>query len=329
MTDKTNVYWMGFDLGATKMMATVFDGNYRKVGSSRRKTKGHKGAEAGLERVCKTLHEALDEAGIGEGNLAGAGVGSPGPLDLEEGTVPGTANLGWDEVDLKSLLEGELRCPVVVANDVDVGVYGEYRHGAARGARCVVGLFPGTGLGAGCVYQGKILSGRRMSCFELGHCRVLPDGPVCGCGRRGCLETVASRLAISSQAAAAAYRGEAPHLLKEQGLDLSAIRSKALAASVEAGDEVVERIIRDAARWLGVGAGMLVNLLAPDVIVLGGGLVEAMPELYLEEVTNATVGSTVSSLSEVFEIRVSALGDDATVTGAAAWAEKMITGQTQ
>ncbi len=327
MTDKIETYWLGFDLGATKMMATVFDGAYRKLGSSRRKTKSRKGSDNGMERIRETVREALDEAGLGKKNLAGAGVGSPGPLDLESGMLPATANLGWEDLNLKALFEDELHCPAVIVNDVDAGVYGEYRFGAARKARCVAGLFPGTGLGSGCVYEGEILRGRRMSCFEIGHCQVLPGGSVCGCGQRGCLETVASRLAISAQAAAAAYRGEAPHLLKEKGLDLSRIRSKSLASSVAAGDKTVEKIIRDAARWLGVGAGMLVNLLAPDVIILGGGLVEAMPELYMEEVTAAAAVSAVSSLSETFEVKVSALADDATVTGAAAWAQKIITGQ--
>jgi glucokinase len=168
-----------------------------------------------------------------------------------------------------------------------------------------------------------------MSCFELGHCRVLPDGPVCGCGQRGCLETVASRLAISSQAASAAYRGEAPNLLEAKGLDLSNIRSKALAASIEAGDVVVEQIVRDAARWLGVGAGILVNLLAPDRIVLGGGLVEAMPELYLDEVRLSARNSSVPGLKDIFDVAVAELGDDSSVTGAAAWARKIITGGAQ
>jgi glucokinase len=329
MENVNDRYWLGFDLGATKMMATVFDGEYRPVGSKRRKTKGHKGREAGIERVKETLKEALDDAGIEKQQLGGAGVGSPGPLDLNQGTLPQTANLGWNDVNLKALLEEELLCPAVVLNDVDAGVYGEYRCGSARGARCVVGLFPGTGLGAGCVYEGEILRGTAMSCFELGHCRVLPDGPVCGCGQRGCLETVASRLAISSQAASAAYRGEAPNLLEAKGLDLSNIRSKALAASIEAGDVVVEQIVRDAARWLGVGAGILVNLLAPDRIVLGGGLVEALPELYLDEVRLSARNSSVPGLKDIFDVAVAELGDDSSVTGAAAWARKIITGGAQ
>src|SRR5690606_30228773 len=161
-------------------------------------------------------------------------------------------------------------------------VYGEYRFGAGKNARCMIGIFPGTGIGGGCVYDGIILRGKQLSAFEIGHVQVNPAGQQCGCGRIGCLETEASRLAISAAAATAAYRGEAPHLYEDAKTDLGQIRSGALAASIKAGDKAVERIVVRAARLIGRVVGDLVNLLAPDVIVLGGGLVEAMPDLFVE-----------------------------------------------
>lgn len=318
---KNDDYYLGFDLGGTKNYAVVYDESFKPIGKARTKTKGHQGKEAGLERIIKTAREALEEADVSKKKLAGIGIGCPGPVDYDAGVVLEAPNLGWRNVAVKKELEKEFDCPVFVLNDVDASVYGEYAFGAARGARCALGLFPGTGIGGGAVYEGEILRGKKSSCLEIGHMFVAPDGPLCGCGSRGCLEAVASRLAISSAAAAAAYRGEAPHLRERAGTDLSDIRSGALADSVEHGDEVVEQIIREAARWIGVGVANVVNLLIPDVVVLGGGLVEAMPKLFLKEAKASARSRVMSTFRDDFEIVVSELGDEAGVTGAAAWAK--------
>ncbi len=322
--DDTKRFWAGFDLGGTKMMAAVYDDDFRLLGKERKRTRGYEGLKDGLRRIEETIGEALAAAGLAPDKLAGIGVGSPGPVDPRKGILLDLPNLGWKDVPLKASLEKAFGCPVQIANDVDAGAYGEYRFGAGKGAQCVLGVFPGTGVGAGCVYKGDILSGRSASALELGHCRVLPDGPRCGCGNRGCLETVASRLAISANAAAAAYRGEAPHLLAAAGMDLSNMRSGTLAESIRQGDVAVERIVRDAAHWLGIGISYVVNLLVPDIVVLGGGLVDAMPDIYLEEVAAAADAHTMPPLRKAFRIAIAKLGDGATAMGAAAWARHLI-----
>ena len=315
---KSEEYWVGFDLGGTKMLATVFDGNFKKLGRERKRTNGAEGAEAGVERVINTIDGALADAKIERGQLAGIGMACPGPLDLNKGVLIEAPNLGWKNVAIKQLLERQYGCPVVILNDVDAGVYGEYRFGAGRDARCVIGVFPGTGIGGGCVYEDRIIRGKVRSAMEIGHVRVAP-GPRCGCGRRGCLEAVASRLAISAAVAAAAYRGQAPHLMKHCGTDLSKIRSSALADSIKAGDTAVEHIVRDAAATIGVALGGIINVMSPDVVVLGGGLVEAMPKLFVEEVEKAARGTVMPSFEDTFKVQVAKLGDDATSLGAAAW----------
>ena len=316
--------WLGFDLGGTKMLATVWDGKFKSLGSERKKTKGFKGAQTGLERMMDTIDEALSKADRSKEDLAGIGVACPGPLDLEKGILIDAPNLGWRNVPLRKELGKRYGCPVVIANDVDAGVYGEYRFGAGRGARCVVGVFPGTGIGGGCVYEGRILRGRKSSCMEIGHIPLIPDGPLCGCGRRGCLEAVASRLAISSAAAAAAYRGAAPVLLEKAGTDISRIRSGVLRASIEGGDRAVEEIVRLAAQHLGVALAGVIHLLGPEVVVLGGGLVEALPELYLKEVSHAVDRRIMAGFAGTFKLATAKLGDDATVKGVAAWAMEEI-----
>jgi glucokinase len=316
-------YWVGVDLGGTKMLVALLDENFRSCGRKRKKTKAQSGKDAGLARMIDSIETALEEADVSPNRLRGIGVGCPGPLDLDKGVVLEMPNLGWKNTPVRKQLEDAFDCPAVVMNDVDAGVYGEYRFGAARDARCVIGVFPGTGIGGGCIYEGRILRGKNGSCMEIGHIPVTPQGPLCGCGQRGCLEAMAGRLAISAAAATAAYRGEAPNLLGEVGTDLSNIRSGALAASVKAGDKAVERILRDAARLIGWTCAGVVNLLAPDRLVLGGGLVEALPELFREEVHQSLRARVMPAYRDAFDVVVAELGDDATVIGAAAWAERM------
>jgi glucokinase len=319
-------HWVGFDLGGTKMLAIVFDHRFHAVSSRRRRTKPELGARVGLARIAETIGQALEVGHVPLKSVAGIGIGCPGPLDLDRGVLLESSNLAWRRVRLKAVLEKEFGCPVTVANDVDAGVYGEYRLGAAQRARCVLGVFPGTGIGGGCVYEGRILRGKVSSCMEIGHCQVLPNGPRCGCGRYGCLETVASRLSIGAALAAAAARGQAPHLLAETGTDLSNIRSGAIAVAIQAGDGIVEQIVRDAARWIGVAVGNVANLLAPDVVVLGGGLVEAMPVLFREEIESSARRSAMQAFERSFHVVVAQLGDQATAAGAAAWAQFNVCG---
>lgn len=316
--------YIGFDLGGTKMLAVAFDATLRPLARKRRKTEGYLGADVGIDRIQESIQGALDEAGLRRQQLCGIGIGCPGPLDLEKGMLLDAPNLGWRQVPIKDELQKRFNCPVHLVNDVDGGVYGEFRFGAGREARCVVGVFPGTGIGGGCVYEGQILRGRTGSCMEIGHVRVVRDGPLCGCGRRGCLESVASRLAIAAAAVQAAHRGQAPYLLSHFGTDLGLIRSGAIAECIRGGDQIIERIVRDAAVNIGVAVGMTVNLLAPDTIVLGGGMVEAMPELFVDEVAASARKRVMPSFIDSFRVVAATLGDDATAMGAAAWAQHCV-----
>ena len=302
------------------MLATVFDKNFKPLGARRRKTKEFRGARQGLAGIAKTIEEALADAGQQSRHLGGIGIGCPGVLNLVPGTIVHAPNLGWRNVPLTAALQRRFGCPVVIANDVDAGTYGEYRFGAGQKARCVLGVFPGTGIGAGLVYEGRLFRGRINSCMELGHIHMQAKGHLCGCGRWGCLETVASRLAIAAEAAEAAYRGDAPHLLENTGTDVAAIRSRALARAIDDGDRSVEAIVRHAAKYLGVAVTSVVNLLAPDVVVLGGGLMEALPAIFLHEVREAIRKQAMKPFRQAVKVVAAVLEDEAGVLGAAALA---------
>lgn len=324
MGDNGKKHWVGFDLGGTKMLCALFDHKFNVVASLRKKTKADEGAPDGVERMIDMIERVLEEGHLDRDNLGGIGFGCPGPLDLDNGIVIEAPNLGWKNVELKSILQKKFKLSVAVANDVDAGTYGEYCFGAAQKARCVVGVFPGTGIGGGCVYEGKILRGRKSSCMEIGHIQIMPDGPRNGADKLGTLEGLASRLTISSLAAAAAFRGQAPHLMKTCGTDLANIRSGQLAEAIAQGDRAVELIVRDAARHIGIGVATLVCLFAPDVVLLGGGLVEAMPDLFVAEVTESARDRVLPSMADSFKVVCAVLGDDAGVMGAAGWAERCL-----
>jgi len=320
MNQRGKKVWVGFDLGGTKMMATVYDAGFKALASAKAKTPVNEGPKAVLARIRETIAEALKEAKRSPRALAGIGVGCPGVLDLDKGIILEAPNLAWKRVPLRALLTGWFRCRVTLANDVDAGTYGEYRFGAGKGARTLVGVFPGTGIGGGCVYAGQLLRGKTGSAMEIGHLPIRENGRLCGCGRRGCLEAQVGRLAISAEVAQASFRGEAPYVAANAGADLKKLKSGLLAKAVKAGDAAVERIIRDAMRLMGRAIGGVVNLLAPDVVVLGGGLVEALPRLALEEVRLGLKETAMASFVGQVKVVEAELGDDATTLGAAALA---------
>lgn len=169
--DKAKEFWLGFDLGGTKMLAQVYDSDWKMVGRERKKTRPGSSASGGLERIGDTIRDALKDAKITEDQLHGIGIGCPGPVDMAEGRLLQPPNLAWGDVHVREFLQTEFRCPVAVVNDVDAGVYAEYRFGAAEKSRCVLGVFAGTGIGGGCVYNGEIIRGHRSSSSRSVMCR--------------------------------------------------------------------------------------------------------------------------------------------------------------
>ncbi|MEO0413779.1 MAG: ROK family protein [Verrucomicrobiota bacterium] len=311
--------WVGFDLGGTKMLAKIFDDNYQTLGKAKLKTEGYRGSEAGLERMEQVINDALESAGATAEQVQVIGVGCPGPINPNKGKIVEAPNLGWSNVPVAKKLGKAFDCDVAVCNDVDAGVYGEFHLGAAKGAHSAVGIFPGTGIGAGAVIGGQMVQGGNLSCMELGHIPLFPE--TSGSGEHGTtLELECSRLKIASEAARAAYRGQAPHLLELCGTDLSKITSGKLAKSIKAGDKAIEEIVERSATLLGCGVATVVHLLAPDIFVLGGGLVEALPELYLGTVEKSARSRVLETYKDSFKIVTAELGDDAGVIGAAAWA---------
>lgn len=312
------------------MQCTLFDESLNTVESRRRRTRSEQNVGENLERIESTISKLLEDTHIDPAHVAGIGIGCPGPIEWEKGdwrkgVVRVAVNLGWENVPIGKLLSDKFKCPVAALNDVDAGIYGEYVAGAAKGARSAVGIFPGTGIGGGCVYDGQILRGKLLSCMEIGHIKICSSPRLGASGMTGTLETEASRLSIAGELAKLAYRGEAPALLKAAGTELSQIRSKTIAEAIEKGDKQVLRVVQEACAIIGQAVANVVLLMCPDCIVLGGGLVEAMPELFVKEVSQVAKRSLFECYRDQFEIRAAKLGDDAATVGAAAWIKKQLT----
>ncbi len=312
-------YWIGFDLGGTKMQCSLFDTDMKQVASKRRRTKSEVGVEAGLERIEQTISKLLEEKKVSISQIAGIGIGCPGPVEWEKGVVRVAVNLGWRDVAVGKFLKEKFKCPVAVLNDVDAGVYGEYRAGAGKGSRTTLGIFPGTGIGGGCVYDGHLVRGKVLSCMEIGHIKICGSPRPGTTGMTGTLETEASRLAIAGELAKLAFRGEARYLFDAAGTEIAAMRSKIIADAIAKGDKEVEKVVENACEMIGFAVANIVLLMCPDCIVLGGGLVEAMPQLFLKEVTKSAKKNVFECYRDQFEVRCAKLGDDAGSVGAAHW----------
>ena len=312
-------FWIGFDLGGTKMMASVLDANYNVLGSARKSTNGSDGAAKGRNKIVKAIHEAIEAAGVNPKGIQGIGIGCPGLVNPAKGILIFAPNLGWTNMALRKLLQTQFKCPIAVLNDVDAGTYGEYVLGAGKGARSLLGVFPGTGVGSGFVYNGQLVMGRAISAMELGNLQ-LPGthigSPVFGVVT---LEDLTSRLALASQAGLACYRGQLPELDKQTEGALRSIRSKALAAAFRSGDDAAMIMFRNSIRYLGMGVAVVVNLLAPDRITLGGGLVEELPGLYLNLLKEEVDRYAIPELARGIKYSLAKLGGQAVAAGAVAW----------
>jgi N-acetylglucosamine repressor len=240
--------------------------------------------ERGISEALALVEPLLLEAGIPRERLQSVGVAIPGLVSQPTGFAELAPNLGWKQVPIRKALEDALGRPVALVSDTHAAALAEARLGAARGMRSFVWLYVGSGVGAGIVIDGQLFHGHGGWSGEIGHCPVLADGPECSCGLRGCLESVASGWAIA-RAAAQAVEAPAPTLLRTQNGPLDA---EAVTLAARAGDAVAARILSDAGDYIGVGISTLINVLDPEVVVLGGGVMNAAD--YIIPAAQASIG---------------------------------------
>jgi glucokinase len=321
----TAPYVVGMDLGGTKILAAAVNAEGQILAEAKRATKATEGPDAVIERMARTARKAARQAGIDWSAIVGVGVGAPGPIDPESGMVYNPPNLpGWDEVALGPRLSEALGVPVHLENDVNLGTLGEYALGAGRDTKDMVGIFVGTGVGGGLILDGELRSGFRHAAGEVGHMIVFADGPVCGCGKRGCLESVASRTAIERDirlGIAAGRKSVVGKLVRQKGRLTSGVIGRAL----RKGDPLTVEVIRRAQWYLGLLTASIVNLIDPEMIVFGGGVVEALGKGFLAPI-RVTARQYYIQQAGADRVRIVAaqLGDHAGVLGGAVLARRRI-----
>jgi glucokinase len=264
----------GIDLGGTKIQTVVVDAKNEVLGESRRPTPEKGGPKDVAGEMAAALREATEQAGLGTTDLAGVGIGSPGDADEKTGVVSGARNLpGWEGAfPLGDDLSEEFGVPVRIGNDVDVAVQGEFELGAGKQFDTILGIWWGTGVGGGLILDGKPWVGRGAA-GEVGHIVVKQGGARCTCGRKGCMEAYAGRLAMEIKAREEVKRGAKTDLFKimeDRGRDR--LTSGVWERALKHGDDLAEKLIDRAVKALGAGIASAVNLLDPEAVIIGGGL---------------------------------------------------------
>jgi glucokinase len=308
---------LGIDLGGTKILVGVVNGNHKILGRAKRATPAKEGGPAIVQAMLACVDDALDAAGLTRSQIAGAGVGSPGPLDVKTGTILFSANMNVRNFPLGQELSVALGRPVVVRNDVRVAGTAEFRLGVGRGYRDVIAAFVGTGIG-GCVIRGgEIVAGSTGNAGEIGHMIVKAGGPRCGCGARGCMEALASKTAIARRVDKAIRKGLPTMLADKMARKGGRLKSGDLSDAVAARDIVALKEVQRAAHFLGIGLGSLINAFGPEIVIIGGGVAEALGDPYLELVRSAARSQAFTDPDGKIRIERAALGDDAGILGAA------------
>ena len=307
---------LAVDLGGTNLRAAVVSAEGALTARRHLPTASEDGPDAVIGRMVELLAAVAAEGGVPPD--APVGVAAPGPLNPRTGVVYFTPNLPrWRDVPLGDLLREGTGRPVEIANDGNCAVLGETRFGVAKGARDVVYLALGTGVGGGVVSAGRLIDGTRGLGAELGHVTVALDGPRCTCGGIGCLEAFASGWAIAREARLVATTADGEAINREAAGD--AISAGAVAAAARGGDPAAQAILARAGRALGAAIGAFVNTFNPELVVIGGG-VAALGDLLLDPARAAIPSHCFPALRACVRLVPSSLGEDTGLFGAAALA---------
>lgn len=315
-------YLVGVDLGGTKILAGVFDRQLECLGRVKVSTKADRGPGAVIERIARCVHDVVDECDLDLKQIRGIGLGAPGAVDPEEGRVIFAPNLGWENLPLKKELEKDLDLPVFIENDCNICTLGVYEKELKARPRTMVGIFVGTGIGAGLIIDGRLFSGFNRSAGEVGHMVLAVGGPKCGCGNRGCFEAFASRSAIFRTIHAAVKEGQKTVLTSMLGDDLTDLRSGDLRKAIRRGDKFVERVVEEAAEYTGIAVANVINLLNPEVVVLGGGVIDQLESEMMAIIIETANDYALPGTAKGIEIVATRLGDDSGITGGAVLARR-------
>jgi len=291
---------LGIDVGGTTIKAGLVTAQGEIIAEQVKKTIVDKGVETIINTITSLAKELIQEKDISLSDLQGVGVGIPGYINYDEGRVILAPNLKWRDVPFKKLLEQEFKVPVFLDNDVNAAALGEQYFGAGKGIDDFVMLTVGTGLGGALVLKGEVYRGTLGLAGEVGHMVVQDNGLLCGCGQRGCLETLTSASAIIKQA-------------REAGLKVT--KAKEVFNLAHEGEVKAQKIVQVSAYYLGLGISNLVNLLNPQRVIIGGGVSKA-GDILFKPVSQTVERLCLNTIGSQVEIISAKLGNKAGIIGA-------------
>ncbi|MCL6120501.1 MAG: ROK family protein [Deltaproteobacteria bacterium] len=313
------VYTAGVDIGGTNLRFGIFGAGGKQESDSRILMPKAADVDFIIRNIKKFLYDNKKY------NVKTLGIGIAGQIDAESGNIIFSPNLNWRDVPLKKRLEEELGLNnILVANDLTAITYGEWKYGAGKGFNNLICIFVGTGIGSGIIINGSLYTGCFNSAGEIGHTRIVSGGRKCTCGNYGCLEAYAGGHGIASIAIERAYadRTAFQDVINESGGVIESITAKSIAEAYKAGSKEAVRLIEETGKYLSDGVASAVNLLSPCAVILGGGVLDGIPELF-NIVKTETLKRALKASSSNLKILRSVLGEDAGIIGAAALASSV------
>lgn len=316
-------YSVGIDLGGTKILIALVNKQTGEVICHiKKKTKKQKGSDNIIKKMIEGIEELFKESKVNIDDVSSIGVGAAGQIDRENGIIIGAPNLDCFDLNIKNCLADRFNLPVFVGNDVEIAAIGEMKFGAGRGCNDFVCIFVGTGVGSSIVKDGKIIYGATGTAGEIGHIIVDLNGRQCACGAHGCLEAYASRSAIETRIEGALKKGR-KSCIQDYLEPGKTITSSMIQKSIEREDELVIQCVTEASEYLSGGIASIINFINPKLIILGGGLIEAVDYFYQKTIKKARAKSLPVPASKI-EFKKAALGDYSGVIGAAFLEERVL-----
>lgn len=307
---------IGIDLGGTKILIALVNRETGEVVHHvKKKTKKDKGPKNIIRKMVEGIEELIEESSISFEDIQSIGVGAAGQVDRENGILIGAPNLDCYDLNIREHLSSHFNLPIYLGNDVEIAAMGEMKFGAAKGYDDFVCVFVGTGVGSSIVKNGRIIHGATGTAGEIGHMIVDLNGRQCACGAHGCLEAYASRSAIEKRIEGALRKGRHSVILDylEGGKSIS---SSMIQKSIEREDELVIQCVDEASEYLSGGLASIINFINPKLVILGGGLIEAVDYFYKNTTKKARTKSLPVPATKI-EFKKAALGDFSGVIGAA------------
>ena len=314
---------ISIDMGGTKVLGCVVNSKEGIIARTKQQTDPTVSRKKYIHQLAEVVNELIEEVHINKKKIKAVCLGVPGLVNPHNGVIKLAPNLGLKNFNIKKALEAEIPFPVLIENDVNLGALGIKTFGVGKKAKNMLAVFVGTGIGGGLIIDGKLYRGSGYVAGEIGHMLVEKNGPKCGCGRKGCFEAIASRTAIVNKIIKDIKSGKRSKLAKlvKSG---ERIRSKSLASAVKSGDKVIRRRIKEGCDVIGGTLASIANLLNLDMMVLGGGMIEAL-DFYMMPIIKISFSEHVlNDSAKGLKIVASKLGDDAAIFGGIALAEEFL-----